>query len=266
MAIVTISRGSYSRGRDVAEKVAERLGYECIAREVLLEAAQQFNVPEVQLLEAVQVSPSALDPLAQRKKKYVATIQAALLRHVRNDRVVYHGFAGHFFLRSVPHAVKVLIFADMEQRIRIVMERDGKTFGEAAQFLENVDEQRRKWSQSLYGRDPWDPTLYDLVLNINQLTVEGATELIYRCVELPEFRATTESIHTLEDLLLAAEVRIALAELCADMRVHAHRGLVRVDCKAPKSEAEGLAREIERIANAVPGVTELRMDVLSFPA
>ena len=27
MAIITISRGSYSKGKEVAEKVAERLGY-----------------------------------------------------------------------------------------------------------------------------------------------------------------------------------------------------------------------------------------------
>lgn len=35
MAIITISRGSYSKGKEVAEKVAEKLGYECISRDVL---------------------------------------------------------------------------------------------------------------------------------------------------------------------------------------------------------------------------------------
>jgi hypothetical protein len=40
MAIITISRGSYYRGREVAEKLAAKLGYECISREILLEASQ----------------------------------------------------------------------------------------------------------------------------------------------------------------------------------------------------------------------------------
>jgi hypothetical protein len=35
LPIITISRGSYSKGREIAEKVAERLGYECLSRDLL---------------------------------------------------------------------------------------------------------------------------------------------------------------------------------------------------------------------------------------
>ena len=38
MAIITISRGSYSKGREIAEKTAERLGYGCIGRDVIIDA------------------------------------------------------------------------------------------------------------------------------------------------------------------------------------------------------------------------------------
>ena len=58
MAIITISRGSYSKGREIAEKVAEQLGYECIARRILLEASDEFNVPEVKLRSAIHDAPS----------------------------------------------------------------------------------------------------------------------------------------------------------------------------------------------------------------
>ncbi|NIM21548.1 MAG: cytidylate kinase-like family protein, partial [Candidatus Latescibacteria bacterium] len=58
MSIVTISRGSYSRGKEVAEKVAEKLGYECISRDVIIEACDEFNVPEVKLVRAIHDAPS----------------------------------------------------------------------------------------------------------------------------------------------------------------------------------------------------------------
>jgi hypothetical protein len=35
MAIITISRGCFSHGQEIAEKVARRLEYECLSREVL---------------------------------------------------------------------------------------------------------------------------------------------------------------------------------------------------------------------------------------
>jgi Cytidylate kinase-like family len=43
MAIITIARECCSHGAEIAEKVAEMLGYECISREILLEAAYFFN-------------------------------------------------------------------------------------------------------------------------------------------------------------------------------------------------------------------------------
>jgi hypothetical protein len=42
MPIITISRGCYSRGKEVAEKVAKELGYQCLSREILLEASDKI--------------------------------------------------------------------------------------------------------------------------------------------------------------------------------------------------------------------------------
>ena len=61
MSIITISRGSYSRGKEVAEKVAAALGYECISRDILLEASDQFNIPEIKLVRAIHDAPSILE-------------------------------------------------------------------------------------------------------------------------------------------------------------------------------------------------------------
>lgn len=42
MSVVTISRASYSRGREIAERVARNLGFECISGEILKEASREF--------------------------------------------------------------------------------------------------------------------------------------------------------------------------------------------------------------------------------
>lgn len=265
MPIVTISRGSYSHGKEVAERVAQRLGYQCIAREVLLEASQQFNVPEVQLTEAIEVAPSAFDPLTFRKKRFVAYIQAALLKKIQSDNVVYHGFAGHFFLRTVPNVVKVRILADLEERIRIVMERDGLNWGEAAKTIEKLDEQRTRWSLALYNMDPADPGLYDLIFNIRQLSLEGAVELICRAVMLPEFQTTPEALQRIQDLLLEAEVRIALGEIGLDFLVHAERGKVRVDTRCPRANQDAVRNEVQSALSGIAGIQELRVEVLPLP-
>lgn len=50
VTIITISRGSYSKGKEIAEKVAQELNYEHTYRDVLLEASEHFNVPEIKLV------------------------------------------------------------------------------------------------------------------------------------------------------------------------------------------------------------------------
>ena len=139
MAIITVSRGSHSRGAEIAEKVARNLGYECVSREVLLETSQHFNIPEVKLVRALHDAPSVLDRFTNGKQRYVAFIENAFLEHVQKDNVVYHGLAGHFFLKNVAHTVKVRILADLEDRSALVMERDGVSREEAQRIIKKDD-------------------------------------------------------------------------------------------------------------------------------
>jgi len=60
MGIITVARGSYSHGQEIAEKVAQKLGYDCISREVILEASKEFNIPEIKLTQAFEDAPSIL--------------------------------------------------------------------------------------------------------------------------------------------------------------------------------------------------------------
>ena len=147
MAIVTISRGSYSKGKEVAEGVAERLGYECVSRDILLEASDRFNIPEIRLLHAIQDAPSILDRFTHGKLAYITSIQAALLEHVKRGNVVYHGLAGHILLQRMKKVLKVRIIADLALRVAVVMEREQVGEKEARRMISRIDQERRKWTR-----------------------------------------------------------------------------------------------------------------------
>ena len=135
MPIITISRGSYSKGSEIADKVAKRMGYECVSRDVLLEASDHFNIPEMKLVRALHDAPSVLDRFTHGKERYIAYIQEAFLEHVQKNNIVYHGLAGHFFLEGVSHALKVRVIADIEDRIRLEMEREQISAEQARHIL-----------------------------------------------------------------------------------------------------------------------------------
>ena len=258
MSIITISRGSYSRGKEVAEKVAQRLGYECVSRDVLIEASDEFNIPEIKLVRAIHDSPSVLDRFTHGKEKYVAYIRAAVLKRVLRDNVVYHGLAGHFFLQDVPHVMKVRIIAAFEDRVREEMKREGVSAEKARYTLKKDDEERRKWGLSLYGADTADSRLYDMVLHIKTLTVEDAVEVLFQTANRPCFRTTPQSQKILEDLSQAAQVQAALVAGFPSARVTAKNGKIFVSNVETSllMEREVIA-EATKLARKVPGVEEV---------
>ena len=204
MGIITISRGSYSRGMEIAQKLSEKLGYECISREILLKASKDFNVPEVKIFHAIQDAPSVLDRLKHGKKKYMAFIREAFLEHIQKDNVIYHGFAGHYFTKGLPNILKVRITANLDYRITIVMKRDNVSKEKAREILTKIDEERGKWSTYLYGIDTRSAELYDIVLHIDCLEVNDTADMLFNLAKRSCFQTTPESQKKLKEMLASA--------------------------------------------------------------
>ncbi len=264
MPIITISRGSYSYGKETAEKLCSKLGYECISREILLEASEAFQVPEIKLTHAIHDSFGILDRFTHGKEKYIAYIRAALLKHVQNDNAIYHGLAGHFFLRNVSHVLKVRIIADQESRVEIVMNRDGVNAEKALRILQKDDEERQKWSQSLYGIDTQNPTLYDMVLHIGRLTVDDAVEVISHAARQPSFQATPESQQVLNDLTLEARIVAALVDDFPTVRAKVDNGDVRIRVKGPIEGSKDISEKIKGTVNKIERVKTVQVDMSPF--
>ncbi len=259
MSIVTISRGSYSRGKEVAEKLAEKLNYSCVSREILLEASEEFNIPEMRLVRAIHDSPSILERFRHGKERYISYYQYALLRHVHKDNVIYHGLAGQYFLRNIPHVLKVRIMASMEGRAQEVMNRDNVLKREAIQILEKDDEERRRWGIKLYGTDTWDSSLYDIVLLIDRLSVDDAVEILCETIQRPVFKTTIESQTILDNQLLCAKIHSMLVDFSLMIEVAVNDGVVTFGNIGEMLRSDNTVRsKIEEIVKKIEGVREIK--------
>lgn len=261
MAIITISRGSYSKGKEIAEKVAERLNYECIYRAVLLEASEHFHIPEIKLVRALHDAPSVLERFTHGKERYMAYIEEAFLEHVQKDNIVYHGLAGHFFLKGIDHALKVRIISDMEDRVRLEMEREKISEDEARMILKKDDCERRKWAMSLYNIDTAESWLYDLVIHIRKVTVEDAVDMICKTAGLPQFQTTPESQKALDNRVLAAHVKSTIIKGWPQAAVSAEDGKVVVHVEGPLIQEAAICEELLPIIKTIHGVKDAKVHV-----
>jgi cytidylate kinase len=263
MAIITISRGSYSKGREIGEKVGQKLGYECLSREVMIRASEHFNVPEIKLARALHDAPSVWERFTYGKERYLAYVESTLLEAAQKDNLVYHGLAGQFILKDIGHVITVRILADLEDRIRLEMEQEKISRKQALKRLEKDDHERRGWSLALWGVDNGDPRLYDLVIHIGKVTVDDAVDLICHTADLEHFKKTPESQKTLDDRLLAAQVKVRLVSEIPGVLVTADDGVVSVEIEAPLLQESRIVDEVNGALSSMSGIKDLTVHVIS---
>ena len=259
MAIITISRGSYSKGKEVAEKVASRLGYKCISREVLLDASEHFHIPEIKLVRAIHDAPSILDRFSRSKQAFIAYIRCALVQYVKDDNVVYHGLAGHLLLKGIPHVLKIRVISDLADRIRAEMKRKKVSEEAARALLLKDDEERRKWTRTLYGTDPWDSSLYDLVVHIHKLTIEDAVGIICDTAARESFKTTKQVQQKMKDYGMACQMKAGLSDSFDNMSVKSEYGNILVYAKGNDHHIQRIRKKAEEVANKMEGINDLEV-------
>lgn len=287
MTIITISRGAFSKGKEVAEKVAQRLGYQSVSREVILSASEKFHISPHKLDQALHDAPSFLDRFSSEKQKYIAYVAAEVLACFKNDNVVYSGFggqffastlshisseilayckndnvsysgfAGQFFASTVSHLLTVRIMADLEDRLLPLMQEQHLSREQAVHFLKKEDQARKAWSRRFYGADTTDLTLYDLVIHISKLTVDDVVDIICETAAKPTFKALSESQRAIENLALAAGIRAALLDEYPDCAVVAEGKFVEIFVRYTLHTDTMIPDKITEKVLKIPGVSSV---------
>jgi len=266
MPIITISRGAFSGGQALAEKVAAVLGYRCVSREVLIEASQRYGVPEAKFTEVLETAPHWWERWRESMRLYRIVLQAAMCEVAQGGDLVYHGHGGQELFPEIRHVLKVHLTAPMSHRIEQVRARQGLDEAAAIQYIEQVDKARTRRLQAVFGHDWRDPSRYDMVLNIAQMTLETAAHLIVEAARREDYQPTPSSKQAFQDLTVTARVQAALVVAPKtrhlSINVRAERGEVTLSGILAQSELE---QEIVRLVKGIPGVTRVVAEFESPP-
>jgi len=262
--LVCVARGNQERGRQFAKNLASNLAFDCISREELAELAIAEGIAVGKLETAVVKKRELSEREVLEKEHYLAFATRMLCERALEGDVVYHGRAGHLVVAGLPHVLRIRTKIDPEIQIDDAMRRLSLERAKAKEYVERVDEDISRWLRTMYGvgRDPVDG--YDLIVNLDRVGIEGATTALCGYVQLPTFQATPATTKALENLALAARVRIALAR---DERTWTARFTVRADdgtvtvSYLPRDAAVGV--RAHDVVSALDGVSTVTCAIAS---
>jgi hypothetical protein len=265
--VLLVSRGTMSGGQMIGECLAEHEGIRYVTREHLVAAVNRFGDLATRVTAGIEKATQAYEQFSELRRPYQILMKKALLEYARQGPLAYFGYSGHLLLGKVAHFVRVRLIAPMELRIARTRERLGYSEEEARDYIRRVDQERIHWARMMYGLDIRDPALYDLCINIERLSLDGACKMLRNVMQQDDFQPTPGSITQMENDYIATQ---ALALLVTDPRT------LQLELGAAVNEgglrlvgpylADDSIRTVLSIAESVPGVHNVEYEPGYAPA
>ena len=202
MAVITISRQFGAGGKTLAERIAQKLGYEIAHEEIIEKLAEMAQVTtegirtyEVEDLGDSDEGGSFLSPkrfidhIFDPSKKYmegdryVALLNQILPQIAEKGNAIILGRGAQFILKDHPDTVHVLLIADIDDRIGFMQETYNLSRSEAGNSVNKQSIRRRKLMKLFHSDDYDQPVHYDMVLNMSKLDMDMAVEMISSLVD-----------------------------------------------------------------------------------
>lgn len=205
--IITIEREYGCGGGEIAQLVANRLGWKLWDQRLTEEIARLANCPKA----VVEAREERNDPLYYRLFKsfmrgsYEGSINAPKLNLVDSEtiarttrRVVEHaaekgncvivGRGSQQFLRTRTDTLRVFLYAPREDKVRRLLAR-GKSEKEAEELVDAVDRERADFIQKYFNVEWPDRAVYHTMLNTT-IGDECVANMILSLVQTYEARCT----------------------------------------------------------------------------
>ena len=190
ISVVTFSREHGSGGDILAERLAEKLGYELFHQEVLHNMAESARV-SVQFLETldekgVSVLDEWISSLVDKRHlwpdRYLQHLMKIIGTIGKHGQAIIIGRGANFVLPP-DKRLSIRVIAPMEERIRNVSKKLGMTVEKAKPRVITTESDRKAFIRKYFNADIGDPLNYDLVINTGNLSIDDAMNTINGVLE-----------------------------------------------------------------------------------
>lgn len=187
--VVSVSREYGSGGREIAEKLAERLNMAYYDKLLIAKISEKsgFSDDVIENFDEKPIDRFSLSPnsffagidgvlpvAAEVHKSEVATINQV----ADESPCVIVGRCADSVLHERPGLVRIFVSAPLPDRIARVMRRNDLGEKEAKTRIAKTDKARASYHDDFSSREWGDANLYDLCVDSSRLGIEGTVEVI----------------------------------------------------------------------------------------
>jgi cytidylate kinase len=192
MNVITVTREYGAGGYEVARRLAERLGWELLDRELLHRAAAVEHLPDADLerLDEKAVSLADRFRLHPPHQQHIHGLREAARQAAAKGNAVLVGRGTGQLLADLPNVFHLRLVADQEWRARRMVQQEGWSFEQALARCLEEDRVRGRFTRYFFGADALQPERYDLIVNTGRVALD---EVVACAVALVRSEWATEA-------------------------------------------------------------------------
>lgn len=194
--VITIARGFGSGGKEIAQKLAQKLEIPWYERQILQMASAQSGIAESifedadeqlkgrRLTTLLKASPLEyiVEPTSRKftSDTNLFNIQAKIIRSLaRTESCIIVGKCANVLLQHYPNVISIYIEAPRGACVASIMHKMGVSSEEANKLITKTDKYRSDYYKFYTGGEDWrDPTAYDMTLNTDRIGRDNCVSVI----------------------------------------------------------------------------------------
>jgi cytidylate kinase len=212
MAVITMSRQVGSGADQVASRVASELGLRQFGKRAMTQVASDVGIAPSEIVDYSIDEYEArnfFERLFSRRREVaevttwagrggarstrvldeagaIDLIAATMAAAYERGTMLIMGRGGQAILEDKVDVLHVRVVAPLEYRVKRLQEERELMAAQARRFALERDRAAAEYLRQFHYIDWDDPTVYDLVVNVGKLGVDGATTLIVSAAKLAE--------------------------------------------------------------------------------
>jgi cytidylate kinase len=180
----------------VASGIADKLGFEFIGDRLVAEVAKELNMSEHEAKTFLKPGGSSLmryldkytcsvvQKVVDREhgclddSAYYEKTRELVEKIYKNENAVILGWGAQCILQKKPETFHVLLKKQADKKLAQVMEAKNIGQKQAEKLIKEDEEEKKAYIRKYFETDWQDPSLYNLIIDMEDYTIETAVGLI----------------------------------------------------------------------------------------
>jgi len=196
MAVITISKEFGTEGEKVASRVAEKLGYEYIGKNLVADIAKELHISESEAATFRKASQSRILRFVDRytcsivqkvvdrehgcldDKNYYEVTKKLVENVYEAGNVIILGWGSQCLLKGKPDTLHVRLIKDNDLKTKELIQAENLSSKAAKDYIDREEGDLKAYVRQYFNEDWNDAHLYDLIIDMGKISVEKAVDMI----------------------------------------------------------------------------------------